>query len=118
MKSYLFNVFLIDSMIEIQRVFKNAAGQRLSLCEQGPSWNGGVVWDYQIISYQASEWGEESRSSARCCAEAEHNECGGEEPQQSRGRGCLGTKGLWPTAKYIHTQISLLACGFLRKQFS
>lgn len=117
-KPYLFNVFSIDPLIEIKRVAIKVSAQMDSLCEWGRSWNEGVVWDYQIISYQPSEWGGASRSAASCCAEAEHNECGGREPQQSRGRGCLGTRGPWPTAKHTHTQILLHTCGFLRKQFS
>lgn len=68
------------------------------------SWNRGVVWDYQIISNQPSEWCEVSCSAAPCWAGTEHNECGGREPQQSRGRGCLRTRGLWAHSQtHIHT---------------
>lgn len=51
----------------------------------GAVWNGGVVWDDQMISYWSSEWAppqcSESEAEPGC---AERNECGSREPQQSR----------------------------------
>lgn len=68
----------------------------------GPQLKCSIVRDCGIISYQPSEGSSASCSRASCCTEAEHNECGGRKPQQSRGRGCLGTRGPWPTAKHTH----------------
>lgn len=119
-KPYLFNVFSIDSLTAIQSVAIKVSAQRDPLCERGPQlkWRSSLRLPDYFLPAQWVRRGEASRSAAPCCAEAEHNECGGRQPQQSRGRGCLGTRGPWPAAKHIRTQILLHTCGFLRKQFS